>query len=267
MARSSLQLHQKIEGRNFGIRKSVLRYDDVMNKQREIIYGQRDNVLNGDDLKAFISQMITETVTNAIELYMPEGHDKKDWNMAGLREYYLITMLGDDYISGENEQLDKETVKAEMLDRTMKHYEKREAELGLKFQRELERVILLQIVDKKWIDHIDAMTELKRGISLRSYGQKDPVVEYRLEGFDMFDMMIEEIREETIRLVLMARVRPNQEAPKREQVAEPIEESGDGSMKNRPTVNGNKTGRNDACPCGSGLKYKKCCGLNSADDQ
>ena len=253
----------KLEGRNFGIRKNVLRYDDVMNKQREIIYGQRDSVLNGDNLKGYISQMIEDTVKNTIETYLPESHDKKDWNVVGLREYYLCQMLGSDYIPTENEKIDRKAVAEEMLKRTLAHYDKREQEFGEEFQRELERVILLQVVDKKWIDHIDAMDELKKGISLRSYGQKDPVVEYRIEGFDMFDYMIEDIREETIRLVLTAQIKKNEEEPKREQVAKPIEESGDGSMKNQPIRAGEKVGRNDPCPCGSGLKYKKCCGKDA----
>lgn len=253
----------KLEGRNFGIRKNVLRYDDVMNKQREIIYSQRDSVLNGDNLKGYISQMIEDTVKNTINTYLPESHDKKDWNVMGLREYYLCQMLGDDYIPTENEKIDRKAVSEEMLKRTLAHYEKREQEFGEEFQRELERVILLQVVDKKWIDHIDAMDELKKGISLRSYGQKDPVVEYRIEGFDMFDYMIEDIREETIRLVLTAQIKKNEEEPKREQVAKPIEESGDGSMKNQPIRTGEKVGRNDPCPCGSGLKYKKCCGKDA----
>lgn len=253
----------KLEGRNFGIRKNVLRYDDVMNKQREIIYSQRDSVLNGDNLKGYISQMIEDTVKNTINTYLPESHDKKDWNVMGLREYYLCQMLGDDYIPTENEKIDRKAVSEEMLKRTLAHYEKREQEFGEEFQRELERVILLQVVDKKWIDHIDAMDELKKGISLRSYGQKDPVVEYRIEGFDMFDYMIEDIREETIRLVLTAQIKRNEEEPKREQVAKPIEESSDGSMKNQPIRTGEKVGRNDPCPCGSGLKYKKCCGKDA----
>ncbi|MCF0231429.1 MAG: preprotein translocase subunit SecA, partial [Enterococcus sp.] len=238
----------KLEGRNFGIRKNVLRYDDVMNKQREIIYSQRDSVLNGDNLKGYISQMIEDTVKNTINTYLPESHDKKDWNVMGLREYYLCQMLGDDYIPTENEKIDRKAVSEEMLKRTLAHYEKREQEFGEEFQRELERVILLQVVDKKWIDHIDAMDELKKGISLRSYGQKDPVVEYRIEGFDMFDYMIEDIREETIRLVLTAQIKRNEEEPKREQVAKPIEESSDGSMKNQPIRTGEKVGRNDPCP-------------------
>ncbi|MEG1993800.1 MAG: SEC-C metal-binding domain-containing protein, partial [Oscillospiraceae bacterium] len=250
----------KLEGRNFGIRKNVLRYDDVMNKQREIIYGQRDSVLNGDNLKGYITQMIEDTVNNAMDTYLPESHEKKDWNVMGLREYYLCQMLGHEYIPTENEKIDRKAVADEMIKRTLAHYEKREQEFGEDFQRELERVILLQVVDKKWIDHIDAMSELKKGIALRSYGQKDPVVEYRIEGFDMFDFMIDDIREETIKLVLTARIKKDVEEPKREQVAKPIEESGDGSMKNQPIRTGDKVGRNDPCPCGSGLKYKKCCG-------
>ena len=254
----------KLEGRNFGIRKNVLRYDDVMNKQREIIYGQRDSVLNGDNLKEYVTQMIEDTCRGAVDLYLPISHEKKDWNVKGLREYYLLKLLGDEYIPTENELVDRDKVYEELLSRTMALYEQREKDFGEKFQRELERVVLLQVVDKKWIDHIDAMDELKRGIGLRSYGQKDPVVEYRVEGFDMFDMMIEEIREETVKLILTAIVKQKEEEPKREQVATPLTESGgtDGSMKQAPVHAEKKIGRNDPCPCGSGLKYKKCCGKN-----
>ena len=151
----------------------------------------------------------------------------------------------------------------ELYSRAMKILDAREAEYGPQIMRELERVVLLKNVDRLWMDHIDAMEDLKRGIGLRSYAQHDPVVEYRIEGFEMFDEMVNEIRTDTARMILTVRIRSAQEAPKREQVAKPAESAGDGTDVKRPVVRKHaKVGRNDPCPCGSGLKYKKCCGRN-----
>ena len=240
---------RKIEGRNFGIRKNVLQFDDVMNKQREIIYAQRNKVLDGENLKESILSMMDETVDSAMAMYMPEGVEPDHWNMEGFRNYFIGLIAGS-LLELEDDELKK-------VDRK---------ELGENITRELERVVLLKQVDTKWMDHIDAMDELKKGISLRSYGQKDPVVEYRIEGFDMFDEMIAGIREETVKILLLAPFRkPNapmpQEAPKREQVAQPTATSSDGTVA-PATIRrqGKKVGRNDPCPCGSGKKYKNCCG-------
>lgn len=259
---------RKIEGRNFGIRKNVLQFDDVMNKQREIIYAQRNKVLDGEDLKESILSMMNETVDSAMAMYMPEGVEPDHWNMEGFRNYFIGLIAGSllELEDDELKKVDRKELGEQIKEKVYQLYAKREEELGENITRELERVVLLKQVDTKWMDHIDAMDELKKGISLRSYGQKDPVVEYRIEGFDMFDEMIAGIREETVKILLLAPFRkPNapmpQEAPKREQVAQPTATSSDGTVT-PATIRrqGKKVGRNDPCPCGSGKKYKNCCG-------
>ena len=257
----------KIESRNFQTRKNVLQFDDVMNKQREIIYSQRNKVLNGEDLKDYIMNMIDEGIPATVDTYLADDELRSEWNLSGLREYYLGWLTTKEDFRYDEEELAKVTkaqIKELLLDRAHKLYEAREKLFGSPIMRELERVVLLRNVDLKWMDHIDAMDELKRGIYLRSYAQKDPVVEYRLEGFDMFDQMIAAIREDTVRMMLTVQIR-TQEQPKREQVAKPTENtSGDGTLKKQPVRNaGKKVGRNDPCPCGSGKKYKKCCGRDA----
>ena len=247
----------KIEGRNFGIRKNVLQFDDVMNKQREIIYAQRNKVLDGENLKDSILSMMDETVDSAMQMYMPEGVEPEHWNMEGFRNYFIGMIAGDVLeISGDDlKKVNKKELGDKVKEKVRALYAKREEDLGESITRELERVVLLKEVDTKWMDHIDAMDELKKGISLRSYGQKDPVVEYRIEGFDMFDEMIASIREETVKILLLAPFRkPNsaqpQEAPKREQVAQPTATSSDGTVTPATIKRqGKKVGRNDPCPC------------------
>jgi preprotein translocase subunit SecA len=181
-----------------------------------------------------------------------------DWNLDGLRDRLmgLITVEGDfDYSAKELDELTKEKIIETLTDRALKFYEKREEDLGTELLHEIERVCLLKVVDTKWMAHIDDMDELRKGIGLRSYGQRNPVVEYRMEGMDMFDAMIESIREDTVRMLFTIQVRKNTEAPKREQVLKPTE-----NHHNMTIRKANKVGRNDLCPCGSGKKYKNCCG-------
>ncbi len=253
---------RKVESRNFGIRKNVLQYDDVMNRQREIIYAQRDQVLNGDNLRDQIIKMIQKTIEAVVKRYLPEDSLKDNWNMEGLRDYFRGWLLDDDalqYTQEEMENVEPDFIIKEITDKAMDLYEKREEEFGEEIMRELERVVLLKNVDTKWMDHIDNMEELKKGIRLRAYAQRDPVVDYRLEGFDMFDEMIASIQEDTARMMLT--VRFANQPPKREQVAKPTSTNMDDSDSGHKTVRkGQKVGRNDPCPCGSGKKYKKCCG-------
>ena len=250
---------KKVEGRNFETRKSVLRFDDVMNQQREIIYGQRGKVLEGEDISESIANMRRESVEKTVDIYLANDESKNDWNLDGLRDYYLGWILTDGDLRFSKEEFEKITKAdvTELLQNRMEEiYAKREEQFTPEIMRELERVALLRNVDLKWMDHIDAMSDLKQGIYLRSYAQHDPVVEYRIEGFDMFDQMIEAIREDTVKMLMTVRVKA---APQREQVAVPVESSGDGSVS-ATVVKKNKVGRNDPCPCGSGKKYKHCCG-------
>ncbi len=257
----------KVEARNFGIRKSVLQFDDVMNRQREIIYSQRAKVLDGEDLSSAVRTMVKETIDGTVDRYLVDKEVHDHWNLTGLRDYFLGWLTVEQDLRFTTEQLAEVTdqqIKDMLNERAMKIYEAREKMFTPEIMREVERVVLLRVVDTKWMQHIDDMEELKRGMYLRSYAQKDPVVEYRIEGFDMFDAMIESIREDTVRLMFTIQLRTNEE-PKREQVAKPAAESGsDGSIPNQPAKREpGKVGRNDPCPCGSGKKYKKCCGRQS----
>lgn len=264
LSRAIENAQKKVEGRNFGIRKNVLQFDDVMNRQRELIYDQRNKVLDGEDLKVQITSMIEQAIKETVSKYISEDTLKEDWNIEGLRDYYLGWILNEDDIKYsiddlENVQVD-DIIKI-ITDKAKDLYENREKEFGTDIMRELERVVLLKNVDTQWMDHIDAMEELKRGIRLRAYAQRDPVVEYRLEGFDMFDEMIASIRTDTARMILTVRIKHQNEAPKREQVANPAAAGSSGTGdENRTVRKGKKIGRNDPCPCGSGKKYKKCCG-------
>ena len=259
MISSSIESAQKrVEGRNFEIRKSVLKFDDVMTKQREIIYGQRGKVLDGEDISGYIAQMRRESVEKTVDIYLASDESREDWNLDGLRDYYMGWLLTDGDLRYNREELksvSKADVTEALMNRMEERYAAREEQFTPEIMRELERVVLLKNVDMKWMDHIDAMSDLKQGIYLRSYAQHDPVVEYRIEGFDMFDQMIEAIREDTVKMLLTVRV---QARPQREQVAVPAEDAGDGSVSQ--TVTKKKVGRNDPCPCGSGKKYKHCCG-------
>ncbi|HIU32042.1 MAG TPA: preprotein translocase subunit SecA [Candidatus Caccousia avistercoris] len=252
---------RKIEGRNFGIRKNVLQYDDVLSRQREIIYKQRDQVLNGEDIHTQIMSMIDQSIEEQVSRFLPKDAVHDDWNMQGLKDYYLGWLLVPEdltFSQDEIEELEPEFVVKTITDRAHLIYENRERQFGESITRELERVVLLKNVDSEWMDHIDAMEELKRGIRLRAYAQRDPVVEYRVEGFDMFEAMIRTIRENTARMMLTIRLR-TQEEPKREQVAKPTSTSADQTDVKRPVIKkGQKIGPNDPCPCGSGKKFKKC---------
>ncbi len=254
---------KKIEGRNFAIRKSVLQYDDVMNRQRELIYQQRNQVLDGEELKPVITRMIEGSINEAVDFFCSSSLPKSDWNIDGLRDKFKgwLTME-DDF----RDDFDKEEARELLIDRAHKSYDAREelfgvGENGEPIMRELEKQILLRNVDRQWMDHIDAMDQLRRGIGLRAYGQTDPVVAYRNVGSEMFDGMTEAIREDTARQILTVMIK-SQEDTKREQTAKITATSGatDGSDKKQPVRKKEKTKPNDPCPCGSGKKYKNCCG-------
>ncbi len=258
---------KKIEGRNFGIRKNVLQYDDVMNRQRELIYRQRDQVLDGEDLTPVITRMIHGTVDAAVDGYLVDR--KTEWNLAGLKDKFKGWLISEDDFTDEN--TDKEEIRETLYERAEKILADKEAEFGEnedgeKIMGELEKMILLRNVDKHWMDHIDQMDQLRKGIGLRAYGQTDPVVAYREVGSDMFDDMNLDIREETVMQLLTASIK-RKEDTQRKQVATITSTSGssDGTIKQQPKRNTEKkVGPNDPCPCGSGKKYKKCCGSVNA---
>ena len=252
---------RKIESRNFGIRKNVLQYDDVLSSQREVIYRQRNQVLDGEDIHDEILKMIDQSIEEQVRHFLPAETVHDDWNLQGLKDYYLGWLLVPEdltFTKDEIEDLDPEFVVKTITDRAHLIYENRERQFGETITRELERVVLLKNVDREWMDHIDAMEELKRGIRLRAYAQRDPVVEYRVEGYDMFEAMIRTIRDNTARMMLTIRLQAK-EQPKREEVAKPTTTNApDDTDEKRPVRKGKKIGPNDPCPCGSGKKFKKC---------
>ncbi len=254
---------KKIEGRNFAIRKSVLQYDDVMNRQRELIYKQRNQVLDGEELKPVITRMIEGSINEAVDFFCSSSLPKSDWNIDGLRDKFKGWLTVEDDFK---DNFDKEEAREMLIERAHKSYDAREelfgkGENGEPIMRELEKQILLRNVDRQWMDHIDAMDQLRRGIGLRAYGQTDPVVAYRNVGSEMFDSMNEAIREDTARQILTVMIK-SQEDTKREQTAKITATSGatDGSDKKQPVRKKEKARPNDPCPCGSGKKYKNCCG-------
>lgn len=256
----------KVESINFERRKHVLQYDDVMNTQREVIYSQRRKVLDGEDLKAYISNMLSEVIDYYILKFTGENTVVDDWDLDGLRAQFKGIFLDkNDLIFSVNElnYLTKEKLKDIVLEKGTQFYNRKEEAIGADIMREIERVILLHNVDKKWMDHIDAMDDLKQGIGLRAYAQRDPVVAYRIEGYDMFEELIWSIKEDTVRMVFIANP-VREDSLKRRQIAKPVTESlGETATKKRePVKKGKKIGRNEPCPCGSGKKFKKCCGMN-----
>ncbi len=249
---------RKVEGRNYSVRKSVLDFDDVMSQQRMTIYSQRSKVLDGDDISENIRNMITESISENVDMFC-QGDIADNWNITGLREHYIGVLTTPDdlvYTVEELNDISKKDIREMLTERAFAIYSAKEAEYGSETMREVERVILLKNVDTKWMDHIDAMDELKRGMYLRSMGQKDPVVEYRFEGFAMFDEMIASIREDTVRMILTVRLQ-QQIPPRREQVMRPDAVNKGATVRKSASE---RIGRNDLCPCGSGKKYKKCCG-------
>ncbi len=252
---------RKVEGNNFAVRRNVLSFDDVMNRQREIIYGQRDKVLKGEDIKDVIVKMIDDSIGDTVEFFCPSNIPSDEWHLASLREKY------NGWLTSEKDFTEDKKYKADeifdlLTERAHALHESREEKYGTEVMREIERAMLLRNVDLKWMDYIDAMDELKRSVGLLAYGQKDPVVAFREMSYDMFEEMTSSIRDDTVKVVLSASFRTDEEV-KREQVAKvtSTQGSGDGSEKGRTVRNdGKKVGVNDPCPCGSGKKYKKCCG-------
>ena len=250
---------KKIEGNNFGIRKNLLEYDEVMNEQREIIYAERRRVLDGESMRDVIYKMITDIVDNSVDMVIGEELSPEDWNLNELNSILLpivplqpvtLERITDQKKNGLKQQLKEEAVKL---------YEAKEAEFPEpEAIRELERVILLKVIDRKWMDHIDDMDQLRQGIGLQAYGQRDPLVEYKLSGYEMFDSMTENIQEDTVKLLFHVKVEQKVE---REQVAQVTGTNKDDSAAKAPVKRmETKVYPNDPCPCGSGKKYKQCCG-------
>jgi len=250
---------KKVEGRNFGIRKNTLQYDDVMNKQRELIYSQRNQVLDGIDLTDKIAAMLDTNIDENVRNYLAGDH-KADWNINGLKEKYKGWLTDNDDFE-DVDLLSVDGVIEMLTERGHKVLDEKREILGDEIFQDFERMVLLRNVDTLWMDHIDAMDDLKRGIGLRAYAQQDPVVAFRMESYDMFDEMTATIRENTVRMMLTIMPRRREDV-ERKAVAKVTATSsgGDDTVKSEPVRKGKKIGPNDPCPCGSGKKYKKCCG-------
>ncbi|NBJ92324.1 preprotein translocase subunit SecA [Parablautia muri] len=250
---------KKIENNNFGIRKNLLEYDQVMNEQREIIYEERRRVLDGESMRDAIYKMITDITENAVDIVIGDDTDYDDWNLEELNTLLLPTIPLRPINRGRINTPKKNALKHQLKEEAVKLYEAKEAEFPEpEAIRELERVILLKVIDRKWMDHIDDMEQLRQGVGLQAYGQRDPLVEYKLSGYEMFDEMTQNIREETIRVLFHVRVEQKVE---REQVAKVTGTNKDDSVAKGPVKRESaKIYPNDPCPCGSGKKYKQCCG-------
>ena len=248
---------KKVESRNFGIRKNVLEYDDVINQQRTVIYGERRKVLHGEDLKDTILSMISDVIEQVVNSFASELKYSDEWDLDGLLTYIEQNVLPDhDFTRESILGMNKIEVKELVEEKTLALYEEREKELGSETIREIEKAIMLRIIDNKWMDHIDAMDQLRNGINLRAYAQRDPLIEYKFEAFEAFQAMIYSIKEDVVRYILRVRVVERPEERKM------IVNQGEDAEK-KPVKVGDKIGRNDLCPCGSGKKYKKCCGKNA----
>ena len=249
----------KIENNNYGIRENLLKYDEVNNEQREIIYAERRKVLDGDNMRDLILKMITDIVENSVDLSISDEQASSEWDLNELNSL-LLPIIPLETITAENHPVTKKNELKHMLkEEAIKLYEAKETEFPEPEQfRELERVVLLKVIDQKWMDHIDDMDQLRQGIGLQAYGQRDPLVEYKMAGFDMFDEMTANIQEDTIRLLYHVKIEQKVE---REQVAKVTGTNKDDSAPAEPKKRAAaKIYPNDPCPCGSGKKYKQCCG-------
>ena len=252
---------KKIESNNYGIRKNLLEYDQVMNEQREIIYEERRRVLNGESMRDAIYRMITDIVENSVDTAINDDMDAEEWNFNELNSLLLPIVPIQPVALSRVTKKTKNGLKHQLKEEAVKLYESKEAEFPEpEAIREIERVILLKVIDRKWMDHIDDMEQLRQGVGLQAYGQRDPLVEYKMNGYEMFDAMTENIKEDTVRLLLHVKVEQKVE---REEVAKVTGTNKDDSLQKGPVKKEVKVYPNDPCPCGSGKKYKQCCGRNA----
>lgn len=250
---------KKIESNNYGIRKNLLEYDRVMSEQREIIYEERLKVLNGESMRDVIYKMITDITENCVDICINEDADVSEWDFNELNTLLIPTIPLQPLTPERVKKPKKNSLKQQLKEESVKLYEAKEAEFPEpEAIRELERVVLLKVIDRKWMDHIDDMEQLRQGVGLQAYGQRDPLVEYKMSGYEMFDEMTQNIREETVRLLFHIKIEQKVE---REQQAKITGTNKDESLPKGPVKRENaKVYPNDPCPCGSGKKYKNCCG-------
>ncbi|KYG33726.1 preprotein translocase subunit SecA [Alkalihalobacillus trypoxylicola] len=254
---------KRVEGNNFDARKQILQYDDVMREQREIIYKQRDEVLESENLRKIVESMIKSVVETNVRLQTPESEVPEDWDLQAIVNYMTANLLKeDDLTEKEIKGLDSEEIAELIYDKVIENYNEKEEQFTPEHMREFEKVIMLRTVDRKWMNHIDQMDQLRQGIHLRAYGQNDPLREYRFEGFEMFEQMIASIEEEVAMYIMKAQVQQNLERQKVAEGKAVQQTDGKEQKKRRPVRKSVTVGRNDPCPCGSGKKYKNCHGGN-----
>ena len=259
LSRAIESAQKKIENNNYGVRKNLLEYDQVMNEQREIIYEERLRVLSGESMRDVIYKMITDIAENCVDICISDDQDIEDWDFNELNTLLLPTIPLKPVNTARVNKPKKNSLKQQLKEEAVKLYESKEAEFpNPDAIREVERVILLKVIDRKWMDHIDDMDQLRQGVGLQAYGQRDPLVEYKMSGYEMFDEMTQNIREETVRLLFHVKIEQKVE---REQVAKVTGTNKDDSVQRGPVKRDvAKVYPNDPCPCGSGKKYKQCCG-------
>jgi preprotein translocase subunit SecA len=252
---------KRVEGNNFDARKNVLSYDDVLREQREIIYQQRYDVIDSDNLKDIVLKMIETVVENQVELHT-QDEDNTKWELDGLTEYIHANLVESEYLTRSDlSDQSPEALVSLIMDKVKEKYDVKEQDMGEERMREFEKVILLRVVDTKWMDHIDQMDQLRQGIHLRAYAQSNPLNEYRMEGFNMFEAMVQSINEDVARYVMKAQVRENLQRQEVAKNATAVSgDDGKKPKKKQPFVKSDTIGRNDPCPCGSGKKYKHCHG-------
>jgi len=259
---------KRIEGKNFDIRKNVLQYDDVMNQQREIIYAERKKVLNGENLASNFSNMLKSVISESVQLHCHKDAEKEAWDVKGICEDLVGIVTPDDVseIQADIEKYSTKDIEEKLFEKASNRYNDKEEDLGSELMREVERVMLLRAVDENWMTHIDAIDQLKHEVGLQAYGQRNPLVEYKFQSFDMFEEMNKTIQRQALRLIFTVRIQKGQTV-ERKKVSEEGEAKlqGEDQADNRGNVSikkNAKVGRNDPCPCGSGKKYKNCCGKN-----
>jgi len=249
---------KKVEARNFSIRKNVLEYDDVINQQREVMYGERRKVLLGQDLKETVLSMIDDVVSQVVMSFAGEAKYSDEWDLPGLITFVEQNIIPEiNFSTNDILEMTKEELIEFLCNRAREFYEAREQEMGSEIMRELEKTVMLRIIDEKWMDHIDAMDQLRNGISLRAYAQRDPLIEYKFEAYEAFQAMIYSVKEDVVRYIFRVKVVHQPEHRK-------VHENYSGETNKTPVKVGKKIGRNDLCPCGSGKKYKKCCGKDAS---
>jgi preprotein translocase subunit SecA len=263
-SRAVANAQRKVEANNFDARRWVLQYDDVLNQQREVIYKQRREVLESDDLKDVVLNMAKAAIENIVQVHTSEDLEE-EWDLEAIVEYANNNLLPEGRLTEEDlEGKEPSEMVDDIFEEVKKYYQERQEELGNERLQEFSKVVILRAVDRKWMDHIDAMEQLRQGIHLRAYGQDNPLRAYQFEGFAMFEAMIQEIQEEIVKYVMKSVIAEEEELEREEVAVNPTAVSGSSEQeadapKKEPIRRADKVGRNDPCPCGSGKKYKNCC--------